>query len=228
MNLLAYFIVLFILSATFIFIATFSTINIYFKYLKIKNSKGLYGYNLIEQMTIKNNLINIICKDDANFFQDHYDSKTHTLHLSKTNYYSDSIAAIGIVAHEISHVIISRENEFISKTRIIRNRINKILIILIFPFLLIGFIFNILSVLKFGFYMFLLLIGLLSIFVIIEWKVNKIAVSELESILEKSEIKNVKKVLYANLMTHIVFLTTAILALIKFKITEVGTNTGNL
>lgn len=75
------------------------------KYHKVRNSTGLTGAEAA--MRILNNegiydvQIECLSEDDG----DHYDPRTNTVRLSRINYQSASVTAVGVAAHECGHAI---------------------------------------------------------------------------------------------------------------------------
>lgn len=75
------------------------------KYHKVRNSTGLTGAEAA--MRILNNegiydvQIECLPEDDG----DHYDPRTNTVRLSRSNYQSATVTAVGVAAHECGHAI---------------------------------------------------------------------------------------------------------------------------
>ena len=75
------------------------------KYSKIRNSSGMTGAQVAEAMLSRNGLGNIQVKEAKGFLSDHYDPTKKVIKLSPKVYSSNSIAAVGIAAHETGHAI---------------------------------------------------------------------------------------------------------------------------
>lgn len=77
----------------------------YSEYSKISAKNGLSGREVAEELLMKSNLKNIKIEPIEGHLSDHYDPRQKKLGLSKDIYYGRSVAAQGIVAHEIGHAI---------------------------------------------------------------------------------------------------------------------------
>ncbi len=82
----------------------------YNKYKKIQNSSGLTGREVAELILKNKGITDVeVIKTDGTL-TDNFDPARSVIALSKDVYDSDSIAAIGIAAHETGHAVQSREN----------------------------------------------------------------------------------------------------------------------
>src|SRR6056297_4037412 len=80
-----------------------STFN---KYSKIKSRNGMTGGEVAREILNSNGLSNVSVKQiSGRKLGDHYDPKTKVLNLSKDVYKKNSLASIGVAAHEAGHAI---------------------------------------------------------------------------------------------------------------------------
>ena len=75
------------------------------KYAKIRNRRGLTGAQVAEQMMHNAGIYDVSVQRVAGNLTDHYDPRSKVLRLSETVYGSESVAAIGVAAHECGHAI---------------------------------------------------------------------------------------------------------------------------
>lgn len=59
---------------------------------------------------LSNNLSNIEIRQTDGKLSDHYDPEKKTLNLSADVYHNNSVAAVGVAAHEVGHAIQDKEN----------------------------------------------------------------------------------------------------------------------
>ncbi len=74
-------------------------------YSKVKSLRNLTGHDVAQRILASSGLGNVAVEETRGFLSDHYDPRSRTLRLSSEVYRSNSIAAIGIAAHETGHAI---------------------------------------------------------------------------------------------------------------------------
>ena len=77
----------------------------YKKYSAVRNSKGYTGADVARELLKDSRISDVRVEPIAGNLTDHYDPKTKTLRLSEGVYNSQSLAAVGIAAHETGHAI---------------------------------------------------------------------------------------------------------------------------
>jgi Zn-dependent membrane protease YugP len=80
------------------------------KYSKVKSSRGATGAEIAKFLLNDAGIDNISVERVEGELTDHYDPKGKVLRLSDSVYGSDSIAAIGVAAHEAGHAIQDNKN----------------------------------------------------------------------------------------------------------------------
>jgi len=75
------------------------------RYSHISSKTGITGYQLAQQLLTSNGLSNIRIVHIGGNLSDHYDPRKKQVALSESTYSSDSVASLGVVAHEIGHAI---------------------------------------------------------------------------------------------------------------------------
>lgn len=94
-------IVVFILSL----IAQLRVTSTFRKYSKTICKSGLTGYDLAIALLKKHNIGNIKVRRTKGKLTDHFDPMALEVRLSEEVYSSNSVAALGVAAHEIGHVL---------------------------------------------------------------------------------------------------------------------------
>ena len=75
------------------------------KYSKVGTGRGLAGAQVARMILDSNGLQGVNVEEVNGFLSDHYDPRSKTLRLSSNVYGSQSVAAVGVAAHEAGHAI---------------------------------------------------------------------------------------------------------------------------
>jgi hypothetical protein len=75
----------------------------YAKYLQVPNWRRISGLEAAKRLLAVNGLGHVNVEGTPGVLSDHYDPRTKTLRLSQEVAYSNSVAAVAIVAHEVGH-----------------------------------------------------------------------------------------------------------------------------
>jgi len=200
--------------------AQYKVQNAYLKYSKISAKNGLSGREVAEELLMKSNLENIKIEPIEGHLSDHYDPRQKKLGLSKDIYYSRSVAAQGIVAHEIGHAIQDSTGYFPLVLRTNLVPVANIGSHMAVPLFLLGFLFSIPSLMDMGIIVFSLAVLFQTITLPVEFDASKRAVELLikENIISQTEINSVKKVLNAAALTYVAAAAVAVLQLLRLII----------
>lgn len=85
--------------------AQFKVKSTFAKYSKVASSSGFTGERAARSILDRNGLLGVRIERIAGSLTDNFDPRTNVLHLSESTYASNSIAAIGVAAHEAGHAI---------------------------------------------------------------------------------------------------------------------------
>jgi len=77
----------------------------YARYSKLGASSGLTGAEAAERILSRAGLSNVPVLSQPGTLTDHYDPVNRRLVLSEENFYGNSVAAIGVAAHEAGHAL---------------------------------------------------------------------------------------------------------------------------
>ncbi len=77
----------------------------YGKFSKVPNMQHVTGLEVARTLLQSNGLYNVTVEPTAGKLTDHYDPGKKVLRLSQGVYNSASVAALGIVAHEVGHAV---------------------------------------------------------------------------------------------------------------------------
>ncbi len=75
----------------------------YSKYSQVPNERGISGYQAAQELLRANGLYHVTIEGTPGELSDHYDPRGKVLRLSPGVANSRSVAALGIVAHEVGH-----------------------------------------------------------------------------------------------------------------------------
>ncbi len=75
----------------------------YNRYSRRRNARGVTGVEAAQHLLLYNNLGDVRLEGTAGQLSDHYDPRSNTLRLSAGVARTPSVAALGIVAHEVGH-----------------------------------------------------------------------------------------------------------------------------
>lgn len=85
--------------------AQFRVRSTYEKYQRVRNQGGLVGYEAAQRLLDYNDLRRVGVEETPGELSDHYDPRTKRLYLSSGVARSMSVAALGVVAHEVGHAL---------------------------------------------------------------------------------------------------------------------------
>lgn len=198
--------------------AQYKVKSTYAKYSQVLANNGLSGREIAEEILAKSDLRNIRIEPIQGVLSDHYDPKVKKLGLSQEIYYGKSLAAQGIVAHEIGHALQDARGYF---PLALRNNIVPVASFgsqLAVPLFLLGFLFSIPNLMTLGIIAFSLAVFFQLVTLPVEFNASQRAINLLvkENIISKQEeINSVKEVLNAAALTYIAATTVAVLQLMR-------------
>lgn len=176
----------------------------------ILDSAGLYDYKVTK------------CRGSLT---DHFNPKTKTVSLSEDVYDSSSVSALGVMAHELGHVMQYKDNYPLMKLRAFLIPFINVTSYFMWPLVILGIIFEFASTTSIGMIFIIVAIVIFSLSTILslvtlplERDASKRAQKLLydTGILNEEECKNVKEVLSAAALTYFAGLVTSVLSLVRF------------
>lgn len=194
-----------------------STFN---KFSKVKSLRGLTGQDVAAQILKYHNIQNVCIGKVAGSLSDHYNPKKKELNLSESVYGSDSIAAIGVAAHEVGHAIQDAEKYPFLVMRSAMYPVTKFGSFLAPILFIAGIILSSSNLIWVGVGIFAIAVLFTVITLPVEIDASRRAMKALSNlgILQGEELKGSKKVLTAAAYTYIAAAITAILELTRFII----------
>ncbi|MHC6179560.1 zinc metallopeptidase [Clostridium sp. JNZ X4-2] len=191
-----------------------STFN---KYSKYKSHNGYTGAQVARMLLDGSGLYEVPVELIPGKLSDHYDPSKRVMRLSEDVYYGNSVASIGVAAHETGHAI-QHKNRYLPL--IIRNSIVPVVNFgsnASWILFLAGFILGIRGLVNVGIILFTLVVLFQIITLPVELNASGRALKILEgrNILYSDELKGARSVLSAAAMTYVAAALTAIANLLR-------------
>ncbi len=187
------------------------------KYRKISTSRGQTAEQISRQLLAADGIGSIPIEPVAGELTDNYDPRSNVLHLSQGVYGSDSIAAIGIAAHECGHAMQKKHDYGPLKLRSALVPVVNIGSNAYFPLFLLGIIFSWQPLVTIGIVCFSLTLVFSLITLPVEFNASHRALSMLSDsgVVTETELKGVRAVLDAAALTYVAAAITSLLQLLR-------------
>jgi len=197
--------------------AQYKVSSTYAKYSKVPSSSGLTGQAAGRKLLNNAGLTNIPVTETAGNLTDNYDPRDKTLHLSQAVYGSNSVAAIGVAAHEVGHAIQDSKGYFPLKLRTNIVPMANLGTTLAFPLFLIGLFAGMPALMDLGIIAFSIAVVFTVITLPVEFNASNQAIKILGSggYLTGEELSQAKQVLNAAALTYVAATAMAVLNLIR-------------
>ncbi len=194
------------------------------KYSKINTARNITARQAAEEILRANGLSQIRVNRVEGNLSDHYDPRKRQLFLSQPVYSSNSIAALGIAAHEAGHAIQHERGYVPFKLRSAIVPAASLGSSLAFPLFFIGIIFSFPILWKIGIVFFAGAVLFHLVTLPVELDASRRALKSLsqQGLLVDSELDGAKKVLQAAALTYIAAAAMAILNLLRMLILARG------
>lgn len=209
--------ILFILSIALSIWASFNIKAQFKKYAQMPYSKHVTADVVANWIMKQNGVTNVRIEHVSGTLTDHYDPSQKVLRLSDGVYGSNSIAAIGVAAHECGHAIQDNQNY---QPLVLRRKLVPITNIgskAAFPIILIGMLFGFTGLYKIGIVLFSVVVLFQLVTLPVEFDASKRACSIMVSSnrFSNDEITAVKKILTAAAMTYLASALSAVIQLLR-------------
>lgn len=190
------------------------------KYSKIGSQSRMTGAQVAEAILRRNGLSHVGVSEARGFLSDHYDPSKKVVKLSPNVYNSNSVAAVGVAAHETGHAVqhakaygpLTLRNMMVPVASIGSNFAWIIIIA--------GFLLNTLGLVKIGIVLFSAVVVFQLITLPVEFNASSRAKLMLQEygLVSQSDVRGVNKVLNAAAMTYVAAAASAIMTLLYFLI----------
>jgi Zn-dependent membrane protease YugP len=200
--------------------ASFRVKSAFNKYSRVGNRSGMTGAQVAEAILRRNGLDHVEVKESRGFLSDHYDPTKKVVKLSPKVYQSNSVAAIGVAAHETGHALQHADN-YAPLT--IRNTMVPVASIgsnFAWIIIIAGFFMSMMGLVKIGIILFSAVVVFQIITLPVEFNASSRAKKMLQeyAIVSSGDMRGVSAVLNAAAMTYVAAAASAVMTLLYFLI----------
>lgn len=187
------------------------------KYSAIENEKGVTGYEVAKRILSDNGLDDIKVGQIGGSLTDYYNDSTREIRLSNSVYDEKTIAAIAVAAHECGHALQYKEGYGPIRARNSIAKLANFGNIVGYISLAIGFFASITGLIYLGVALMFFAIFFQLVTIPVEFDASRRGRKELIrlGLIDESETKGVKKMLYAAGFTYIAGLLSSLLQIIR-------------
>lgn len=187
------------------------------KYSGVRNSRGYTGADAARAILDRNGLSYIRIEHINGELTDHYDPGANVIRLSDSVYNNDSVAAVGVAAHEAGHAVQYAEGYGPIKVRSAIIPITQFGSNLSTPLVILGIIFSSNVLITAGILLFCTVVLFQAITLPVEFNASGRALKVLreEHFLDDDEMKGAKGVLTAAALTYVAAMFSALASLAR-------------
>ncbi len=199
--------------------AQFKVKSTFNRYSQVRSSRGMSGAEVASTILRRNGLGGQVGVEPvAGSLSDHYDPTVHKVRLSEDVHGNNSIAAIGVAAHEVGHAIQHHERYGPLELRHRLVPVTNFASGASFPILLLGFFMQSLNLIMVGIILFSAVVVFHLVTLPVEINASRRAVAQLSSsgIISGNEAPMVKKVLGAAALTYLAATLSSIATLLYY------------
>jgi len=198
--------------------AQFRVKSTYSRYSKVATSRGVTGAQAARRILDAEGITDVSIELSRGFLSDHYDPRSRVLRLSEGVYAGDSLASVGVAAHEAGHAIQHARGYAPLQLRSALVPISSLGSNLAWPLLIIGFIFMAKSFIMAGILFFTFAVLFQIVTLPVEFNASSRALQALPAtgILSDTEVQGARKVLSAAALTYVAAAAMAVIQLLYF------------
>ena len=200
------------------------------KYSRVRNGSGITGEEAARRILNSEGLYYVQIECLSSDRGDHYDPRTNTVRLSRSNFTQPSVTAVGVAAHECGHAIQHAKGYAPLNFRSALVPVANIGSHLGLPLILLGVFLSWNQVLiQIGIWAFALAVAFQLVTLPVEFNASGRAVAKIEQygLLSAEETKGCRKVLTAAAMTYVAAAASAILQLLRLVLLFGGNRRGD-
>lgn len=192
----------------------------YNKYRVEHTRKKITGKEVARQILDKNNLHEVKIEKISGNLTDHYDPTKKTVNLSEDIYDGTSVASVSVAAHECGHAIQHKEGYIFLKIRSFLVPFTNFSTKIGYFVVVIGLIFNLIGLAKFGIYLLLIILLFQLITLPVEFNASSRAKKQLNNLnlITEDENSEVKSMLLAAAFTYVASLISTLLQILRLAL----------
>lgn len=190
------------------------------RYSEVRTSRGYTGAQIAAELLRRNGITDVTIEQVPGMLADHYDPRSRTLRLSPDVYDNDSVAAVGVAAHETGHALQDRDHYAPLALRSAIVPAATIGTNAAWVLFLLGILFNAPQLMDIGILLFLgyVLFSLVTLPVEFNASNRAVAVLQGQGLVLPQEAQGVRAVLNAAALTYVAAAMMAILQLVRLLI----------
>jgi len=206
------------------FFAQYRVQSTYAKYSRVRNIRGLSGLDAARWLLGSSGLSHISVEGAPGRLGDHYDPRKKVLRLSREVAYSQSVAALGIVAHEVGHALQDQTNYAFLRLRTGLVPVVNLGSYLGFILFFIGILLQFSGLIWLGIIFFSGSVVFAFLTLPVEWDASRRALQMLRAggLVDSRELKGAQAVLSAASLTYVAALAQAISSLLYYIFIALG------
>ena len=206
------------------FFAQYKVRSTYAKYSRVRNMRGLSGLDAARWLLGSSGLSHISVEGAPGRLSDHYDPRKKVLRLSREVAYSQSVAALGIVAHEVGHALQDQTNYAFLRLRTGLVPVVNLGSYLGFILFFIGILLQFSGLIWLGIIFFSGSVVFAFLTLPVEWDASRRALQMLRAggLVDSRELKGAQAVLSAASLTYVAALAQALSSLLYYIFIALG------
>lgn len=195
--------------------AQFKVKSTFDRYSRVRTKSGLTAEAAARMLLSRGGSTNVTISQVSGSLTDHYDPSSNTLRLSDSVYGSDSVAAVGVAAHECGHALQEHDGYGLLKLRSALVPVVNIGSSLYLPIFMAGLLFSWEPLQMVGILCFALTLLFSLVTLPVEINASKRALSMLDGVLGAEELQGAKAVLSAAALTYLASVISSALQLLR-------------
>ena len=195
--------------------AQFKVKSTFDRYSRVRTKSGLTAEAAARMLLSRGGSTNVTISRVNGSLTDHYDPSSKTLRLSDSVYGSDSVAAVGVAAHECGHALQEHDGYGLLKLRTALVPVVNIGSGLYLPIFMAGLLFSWEPLQLAGILCFALTLLFSLVTLPVEINASKRALGMLEGVLDAEELQGAKAVLSAAALTYLASVISSALQLLR-------------
>ncbi len=209
--------ILVIIMAILCMFASWRVNSVYKKYAKVRSTSGMTGAQAAMEILRRNGITDVAVQHVPGNLTDHYDPRTKMVNLSDATYGSNSVAAVGVAAHECGHVLQHHTGYLPLKIRTAIVPAANIGSKAGIPLIILGMFMSFSPLITIGIWVFSLAVIFQLVTLPVEFNASNRALVMLEEygILGHEEMLDSKKILSAAAMTYVASAASAVVQLLR-------------
>lgn len=187
------------------------------RYSKQRTQNGITGAEAAELVLRQNGITDVRVERIGGNLTDHYDPRENVIRLSDSVYAANTVAAVGVAAHEAGHAVQYAEGYGPIRIRSTIIPVTQIGSKLAWPLLLLGLLFNLESLFVAGILFFATAAVFQLVTLPVEYNASSRAIAAIEGsgCLTPDEVPGAKSVLSAAALTYVAALAVSVAQLLR-------------